>query len=172
MADNYFRPINGMEKKIIESEEFRKCCEFGVARKGHAEGKTEEHIRLILEYIEQNYKEDPDYERLRLLALLHDMGKFEEADQSHAVLSEQISKKFIKDRGLLRIIRIHDFPWAFYRIFKKKKQFDKYKFIDIFKEIDWRLLVKFRYCDNCNRSQEPSIWFEEKCKELLKPLEK
>ncbi len=92
---------NGIEEKIISSEDFKKCKNYGKVRRGHPEGIVGKHIQNILDYIEENYKEDPDYENLRLLALLHDIGKFEGNNMPHSWLSEEISRKFIKDKMLL-----------------------------------------------------------------------
>ncbi len=158
---------NEIEERIISSKDFKKCKNYGRIRSGHPEGIVGKHIQNILDYIEENYKEDPDYEKLRLLALLHDIGKFEGYNIPHSKLSEEISKKFITDERLLVLILLHDKPYSFWKKFKKHGEFDRKEFYETFRKINWRLLVKFRYCDNCSRSQEPSIWFDEKCKQLF-----
>jgi len=162
------KPKNEIERRIINSEEFNRAKTYGKVRSGHPEGSVGKHIQQMLEYIEEHYKDDIDYEKLRLLTLLHDIGKSEIRDKPHSESSAEIAKKFIDDKELIEIIRIHDQPYHFWRkTVKKKKPFDEIGFKKMFKWINWGLLVKFRYCDNCSRSQNPSIWFEEKCKELF-----
>ncbi len=65
------------------------------------------------------------------------------------------------------LILLHDKPYYYWKEFRKHGKFDRKGFYVDFGNINWKLLVKFRYCDNCSRSQEPSMWFEEKCKEIL-----
>ena len=159
-------PKNELEKRIMASEEFTRCLEYGEVRKGHPEGKVGIHIQQILAYIEEHFAEDPDYEHLRLLALLHDVGKYG-GYRPHAEKSVEIARKFIQDKQFLQLIRVHDAPYWFWLKWKKKGLFDEEAFRASFLDIDWKLLVKFKYCDNCSRSQEPSHWFQEKCDELF-----
>ena len=162
-------PINETEKRIIESDEFKRILGYGKVRSGHPEGAVGNHIKLIIEYIEEHYKDDAQYEKLRILALLHDLGKSDERKRPHSQESADIAKKFIEDKELIEIIKVHDEPYHFWRrTVKRKNPLDEEKFKEMFKKLDWKLLVKFRYCDNCARSQAPSEWFEQTCKGMFK----
>lgn len=161
-------PKNHLEKKVLSSQEFKQCRDYGRVRKGHPEGTVGKHVEHILDYIETHFKSDPDYGSLRLLAMLHDIGKFEGAARPHAKLSRDIAKKFIDDEGFLNLVLLHDKPYHFWTKFKKHGTVDRKLFYEIFNPLNWRLLIKFRYCDNCDRSQEPSHWFENTCKEIFK----
>ncbi len=200
------KPINSTEREIINSPEFKRSWDYGKVRPNHPEGNVGRHIEMILEYIEKNYKNDIDYEKLRLLALLHDIGKCKGYTRPHSTNSVEIAKKFINvkvlhkphtlvwgyfkhpkvpnkprllsrgktqglfdDKELLELILIHDYPWSFFKKWEKG-EFDLSRFISTFRNTNWRLLIKFRYCDNCNRGQEPSDWFKEKCYKLLTEL--
>ncbi len=163
----FINSINDLEQEILESPDFIRSSEFGKTRKGHPEGKVGIHVVQIIEYIEHHYKNDSDYTSLRLLGLLHDIGKYQGNDEYHAITSEKIARKFIKDESVLKLILMHDRPYGFWKIQKKDGKIDEKSFIKLFLGLNWRLLVKFRYCDDCNRSQEASEWFEATCHELL-----
>ena len=158
-------PINETEEKIISSEEFKRVLDYGKPRSGHPEGTVGNHVKDILEYIEIHYKDDKDYEKLRILALLHDIGKVDQRKMPHSEKSAEIAKKFIKDNELIQIIKLHDEPYHFWKA--RKKYFDKEIFIEMFKNLDWKLFIKFKYADDCARSQKTSIWFEKTCRELF-----
>ena len=160
-------PKTGTEEKIISSEEFNTAKSFGKIRSGHPEGSVGNHIRQMLDYIEEHYKDDPDYERLRILTLLHDLGKA--FGKPHSEFSAEIAKRLINDEELIQIILVHDQPYHFWRrTVKRKYPLDEIMFKKMFRPLNWKLLVKFKYCDNCARSPDPAVWFEETCKQLLK----
>lgn len=71
-----FKPINALEKKIFSDREFLIAIQAGRIRQWHTEGTVRNHIIHILRYIDKHYKKHPDYETLRIIALLHDTGKF------------------------------------------------------------------------------------------------
>ncbi|MFX1398808.1 MAG: HD domain-containing protein [Promethearchaeota archaeon] len=159
--------IDQTEKLILNSLEFERSANFGKVRRGHDEGKVGIHVRQIINYIEDNYKFDSDYTSLRLIALLHDIGKYEGNNEYHSITSEKIARKFIQDEEILRLILIHDRPYGYWKNFKKEGKIDTKSFIDLFSSVNWKLLIKFRYSDDCNRSQEASKWFEKICNELI-----
>jgi hypothetical protein len=75
-SNQKLHPINEIEKKICQNKEFQVAIKTGKVREFHLEGSIETHIINILDYIDKNYKKTEDYETLRILAILHDVGKF------------------------------------------------------------------------------------------------
>jgi len=69
------KPINHVEARILKDKDFLTAIQIGRPRKFHEEGTVGAHITNILDYIEKNYCESKYYEDLRILALLHDIGK-------------------------------------------------------------------------------------------------
>ncbi len=70
------RPQNPIEKKILSNKEFLNTISIGRSRPFHREGTIKNHIIQILKYIEKNYRNTSYYTDLRIMALLHDTGKF------------------------------------------------------------------------------------------------
>jgi|GEM_PF-2759422 len=71
-----FKPINELEREIFSDEEFLTAIKVGKSRTFHKEGTVKIHIQQILEYIDTRYKSTKYYENLRIIAILHDAGKF------------------------------------------------------------------------------------------------
>lgn len=161
-------PLIDKEKEIINSGIFEESIKWGKPREGHPEGQLGNHISHILKYIEQHYKTDPDYWNLRIIALLHDIGKpyvVDRMKEPHAVVSSKIAYQFITDNRLLKIILLHDKYYSFYLTFKEDNRFNLGKFYTLFKEVDICLLLKFCYADSCDRETVSIEWFKEKLKE-------
>ncbi|MGV8171354.1 MAG: hypothetical protein ACP5OA_01540 [Candidatus Woesearchaeota archaeon] len=70
------KPINIVEKKILRDKEFLTAVKIGRPRNNHDEGTIKMHIIQILSYIDKNYSNTRLYTDLRIIALLHDVGKF------------------------------------------------------------------------------------------------
>ena len=70
------RPINALERRIFCDDEFLTAIRTGKPRPFHQEGTIRNHIVKILDYIESHHKSAEEYEDLRILAILHDVGKF------------------------------------------------------------------------------------------------
>ena len=95
------KPINKVEEKIIKDKEFLTAIKLGRPRAGHSEGTVGIHVIHIINYIDKNYKNKEYYKDLRIIALLHDIGKFafleERRDEYLPKLSENESKKMISE---------------------------------------------------------------------------
>ena len=76
MKNSDLKPVNALEKQIFLDKEFLTAIKTGKSREFHREGSVKNHICDILEYIENKYKSNKEYKNLRLLAILHDVGKF------------------------------------------------------------------------------------------------
>jgi len=162
-------PENSLEEKIVESDVFKIAADFGNIRKGHPEGKIGIHIKEILDFIDkqnwQNYRKD-----LRLLALLHDLGKYRVVGsenghvvgKGHSTYSVDIAKEFISDDRILNLILIHDKYYHFYTKNQiDKRKFNELKFLNIYKFQDLDTLIRFNYADSCNRGKDSIKWFED-----------
>ncbi|MGV8087182.1 MAG: hypothetical protein ACP5N1_06135 [Candidatus Woesearchaeota archaeon] len=76
ISTKILKPLNNIEKKILNDKEFLNAIKTGKSRPYHLEGTIKNHIIHILNYIEDNYKSTKEYENLRIIAMLHDIGKF------------------------------------------------------------------------------------------------
>ncbi|MFH1592751.1 MAG: HD domain-containing protein [Candidatus Woesearchaeota archaeon] len=163
-------PECDLEERIVSSREFKEGMSFGGPREGHPEGRVGVHVTGVLNRIDkENW---PNYrKRLRLVALLHDMGKIQTrysenghlVGEPHALISERIARQFIDDENVLGAIRLHDRYYSFYRTLQDKFRFNPEKFKEAFQNIDLGLLIRFVYCDLFERDQTPARWFEEMC---------
>jgi len=87
------KPINHVEARILKDKDFLAAIKIGRPRKSHEEGTVGAHIVLILGYIEKNYRESKYYEDLRILALLHDIGKIVGLEKRPDLLQPDMPKK-------------------------------------------------------------------------------
>ncbi len=166
------RPESELEKTIISSEIFLEAASFGNVRKGHEEAQVGTHIKQIHDYIDKQYWE-LQREELRLLGLLHDLGKYKVKlsqnghviGKGHSELSVEIARGFISNEEILRIIGIHDKYFQFY-IASQIGKFKPEKFIRTYTQTDLNLLTKFNYADSNNREKDSVVWYEDKCQEL------
>jgi hypothetical protein len=166
MTQELILPETELERRIVSSSVFEAGASFFLA--GRRQKTVLTHVAEILAFIDkhpwQQYRED-----LRVLALLHDLGKYrvvrdetgKTKGESHAVHSEQIAREFINDPQMLYSVRIHDKYFGFYRrnLFG---HFDQDKFIKTFASADLGTLVRFNYADSNDREKDSVIWFEDK----------
>tara|TARA_Y100000310_G_scaffold325248_1_gene388457 strand:+ start:229 stop:807 length:579 start_codon:yes stop_codon:yes gene_type:complete len=166
-------PESELESRIINSEAFKIASAFSKSKgEGHPEKNMGVHMGQILEFIDvQNWE---DYRTdLRLLGLLHDLGKpltnYDEngnlVGSGHAVYSVEIAKKFVSDEDFLELIRIHDKYFHFSKDDGRGK-FKQDKFLRMYGEVNLDLLTRFNYADSNNRENDSVKWFEDKLYEL------
>jgi len=158
---------NDLEKKITDSEVFRQGSRFISKGIGHPEKNVGVHIKQILNFIDK--QKWGDYRRdLRLLALLHDLGKqrVEYSEKGHVIgkghslHSVDIAREFISDQMLQKIIGVHDKYIHFYKDSFRGK-FKEPKFRKTYYNQDMGTLIRFNYADSNNRERDPIIWFED-----------
>jgi len=65
----------------------------GKSRKFHREGSVKNHIINILEYIDNKYKSATEYDNLRLLVILHDVGKYASVEKRQDILCQKCQKQ-------------------------------------------------------------------------------
>jgi len=166
-------PETDLERQIVTSDVFREGMTWGKPRNGHPEGKVGIHVAGILNWIDACPWQG-DRRDLRLVTLLHDIGKYKVkysqnghlVGDPHAVFSGQIARQFTEDSRILGVIKYHSKPFSFYRKERDKNRFDEEKFIGTFSSLDLDLLTKFNYADLFERDNAPAYWFENKCLEL------
>ncbi|WP_372366344.1 hypothetical protein [Candidatus Uabimicrobium sp. HlEnr_7] len=101
--------INPVESRVLADPQFQIALDLGKVRKGHLEGQLGYHIENILQYIEANFKSDRDYEKLRIIGIIHDMGKLGElvdninkympSNAKNSKFYLEASQNFIKEIG-------------------------------------------------------------------------
>jgi hypothetical protein len=141
---------NEIEQRILDDYFFRKAILLGRPRLGHPEGVLGVHIAHILVAID-DIKNPVDRSRLRLAALLHDIGKFAglaqrtgyrpenmPADQLHALI--ETSDEFRTSLGIPPIDKfVPEHAWYSYAFAKRFT--DDTKLLDLVRYHDtgWKI---------------------------------
>ncbi len=162
-----FSPETNTEERIINSELFKHAILWGVARPGHPEGNLGTHIKHILDYI--NKSDQTEYRKdLRLLALLHDIGKpyTEGTHNSHAILSAKLAQIYTSDSTIIHTIELSDKYYGLYKNSLRQKNMNDEKIKSIYAGADLQLLLRFNYADSADRPKTAINWFEDKLFEL------
>ncbi|MCP4134432.1 MAG: HD domain-containing protein [bacterium] len=158
-------PETGLEREICEDEDIIEGMMWGEPRSGHPEGEVGWHVRDVLENIDRWYGDDPDRERLRLAALVHDTFKCEAKlnGQDHARVAAGFLEKYSTDKVLLTLVALHDEPYRAFR--NRHSALAQARLGKIKKRMgpDISLLVKFYRCDSLvkGKKTEPYGWFTE-----------
>lgn len=169
-------PANRMEYRLLNNESFLAGINWGFPRYGHPEGKVVFHIEEILKNIEcikQNISPE-DYERLRLIAYLHDTFKYVEDKRQprdwskhHAVLAREFAEKMITDQHILKVVELHDEAYYAWRMIKLHRrpyvgEVRKQSLLDQLGD-SLQLYYLFFKCDTRtgDKIQAPVHWFEQ-----------
>ncbi len=100
------RPTTPLEKKILNNKVFQEATQIGRPRPWHPEGTIKNHIIQLLRHIDRKYYSKEYYTELRIIALLHDVGKFAKVPQQPALFMPDCSRKkqqeFIRDAEQFR----------------------------------------------------------------------
>ena len=132
-------------------------------------------IRAHIEEIEKNLEalrprlSDLDYRKLKLLVHTHDTFKGEAKPdvgitdpRSHASLARDFLAIYCPDPDLLAMVQFHDEPFARWRQFKAKCNYNQERFSALLQNIrDWNLFLAFNIVDGCTegKGREPLAWF-------------
>lgn len=145
--------------------------DWGVPRPGHDEGTVRAHIvELERNLVSLAPKLSPiQVDRLRLLIHTHDTFKAQavegvpiEDPRSHASLAAAFLAEFSPAPDLLAMVQNHDVPFALWRQFKQRGQFNAGRLQHLLDAIaDWDTFVAFLIIDGCtgSKSPEPVRWF-------------
>jgi hypothetical protein len=156
---------------VVADPRYQRNLDWGKARPGHPEGTVRKHIAEIEQNLEtlRTRFSDVDYWRLKLLIHTHDSFKAESErgvaitdPKSHASLARQFLAEFCDDPDLLAIVQYHDEPFALWRQFGAKGEYDQDRLATLLKSIaDWNLFLAFNIIDGCTdgKDREPLNWF-------------
>ncbi len=171
------QPFSSLEAKLLDQPEFSIGLNWGVPRFGHPEGKVGFHIIEVLNNIEQLGVDEAIYQKLRLVALLHDTFKYQEDEMkskgkriNHGMLARQYSEKYLDDEATLDLIELHDeiyYAWRQEALYGTP-QVAAIRLDSLMKRIgnNLRLHYLFFRCDTMtgDKVQAPRIWFEQRLK--------
>jgi hypothetical protein len=155
---------------ITADQRYLANLDWGGVRPGHPEGTVRAHIAEIESNLEvlRSRLADEDYRKLRLLIHTHDSFKAESRrgvpitdPSSHASLGRAFLASYCDDADLLAMVQHHDEPFALYRQFARKGEYNQARFDGLLKAIrDWNLFSAFTIIDGCTagKGREPLHW--------------
>jgi hypothetical protein len=145
--------------------------DWGKPRVGHPEGTVRAHIAELegnLERLRAKLSEE-EYWKLKILVHTHDTFKAEAKPgvaithpESHASLARAFLASHCDDPDLLAMVQFHDEPFALYRQYERRGEFDRGRFESLMSAItDLELFLAFVIIDGCTagKSREPLAWF-------------
>jgi hypothetical protein len=177
------QPETDLEKLLIAHPIVQEGLLWGEPRYGHPEGKVLYHVPEI--YTNINLISPPlsweDRNRLRLIALVHDVMKFKE-DKSeprdwskhHGILGRHICEHLIQDKIVLDIIELHDEAYYCWRLFvlEEEPEYAAIRFNALLQRIGYclQLFYVFFKCDTAtgDKTQAPVKWFEKNIQGIQK----
>lgn len=165
----------GIEKAIASHAAFIRGALSGKPRSGHPEGAVIYHIKAVLENVEKYYVNDPDYSKLRIIAMLHDTFKYK-VDQTkpkvgenhHGMIARHFAEKYINDTIICKIIELHDEAYNAWQVGGRRGNWYKAQqramtLINTLKDLNaLELYLKFYRCDNetGDKSNDNYEWFK------------
>ena len=169
---DYFKPIYGIipeddvEKMVTRSAVFHLGANECRKRDGRPIG---EHIKEILDHIDEQKYDPKTRSKLRRVALVHDIAKYitnnsDVSGRLHGEIAADISNDFYFPEDLRRIIKAHDYHFYLYTQFrgskKKVESGANSPYARALRKVDMPLMIKFNYADSTNRDLTPVKWFE------------
>jgi hypothetical protein len=136
---NVLKPQNPIEKKILSNKEFLTAIKIGKSRQYHLEGTTKAHIIQILEYIEKKYSKKTYYNDLRIIALLHDVGKFAFLEDIPQLYMPKLPYKECK----ILLLKSQKFKKKYYNKKNIPKELKKYMFTPVHAYVSYVFAKKF-----------------------------
>lgn len=156
---------------IIQDPLYQANLDWGHHRPGHPEGTVRAHIAELEQNLEtlRARLTETDYWKLKILIHTHDTFKagakvgapIKDAD-SHASLAGKFLAGHCDDPDLLAMVQYHDEPFALWRQFQAKGEYEAGRIAALFSRIkDWNLFLAFTIVDGCTqgKSCEPLRWF-------------
>jgi len=156
---------------ILLAPEYRANLDWGRPRAGHPEGTVRAHI----DELERNLGRlsgrvtSDEAIRLRLLIHTHDTFKAEAREgvpisdpRSHASLARVFLAQYLDDADLLKMVQLHDEPYALWQQVRSKGQCNPQRFEALLATIqDWNLFAASLLIDGCTagKGREPLQWF-------------
>ena len=168
-----FAPETELERRIVADPEWLEGAAWGRPRPGHEEGEVVKHVADVLENIDAGGASGAERERLRLVALVHDVMKHRASgprrmvNGHHGVCARRFATRYVEDPGLLDVIEWHDDAYRAWKLGARLGQW---------REAERRarrladrlgdrlpLYLDFYRADNAtgSKSREPLTWFEQ-----------
>ncbi len=176
LVKDIIKPENGIETAIVGNADFIQGALYGKPRRGHPEGKVIYHIGEVLANVDKFYKDDEDYEDLRIIAILHDTFKHKvnqnipkAGENHHGMIARRFAERtrLSYHQDVLQVIERHDDAYNAWQ--KGGRHGDWYQankratnlINALLIEGCLDLYVKFYRCDNAtgDKSQENYDWF-------------
>ena len=167
------QPRDAVEAKILGDPDVRAGLAFGKPRWGHPEGTVGAHVAELWSIIDSiaPLVPAPWISRLRLVALLHDIGKLEAQEPGaphHEEISRVIAARFLHDRSLLDIIVCHDKPYRLWKRMRRTQEPVWEQLVDIFASLgdSFDLFVLFCTIDGSSGDKDPAprLWLHEQAR--------
>jgi len=164
------RPRGELERAILRDPEVQVDLTYGEPRWGHPEGSVGAHVAELWTIVQgvADVLTPGMVEDLRVLALLHDLGKrkpWPAGTPHHGVASRRIAARFIGDQRLLDIVAEHDEP---YRLWKRERRTGESvwdRLVVVFDRVraDFDLFVIFFTVDGSSGDKDPAprLWLQE-----------
>lgn len=168
------KPENELEERLINDPEWQAGAIWGVRREGHPEDSNTDHILDIFRNIDGLKIDQEERKKLRLVALLHDtfknkvdLTKPKIGDNNHAIIAAKFAEKYIEDKWVLKIIKLHDEAFGAWRSGSQSGSWEKAEqrlqnLLRAIGEENTMLYYHFYKCDNetGDKEQECLRWFE------------
>lgn len=165
---------NELEEKITSDLNYNDGIEWGKPRNGHPEGKVIFHVIDVLNNVEKYYFNDLDYEKLRLIALIHDSfknkvdnSKHKVGENHHAMIARRFAEKYINDIDILDVIELHDESYNSWSMGNRKNNWSgaETRIKALIKRLNTKkrinLYNKFYKCDFTDgKENHDYIWFQ------------
>lgn len=171
-------PETALEEKLLQTPEFSEGLVWGTPRFGHPEGQVLYHINEVLANIEQLTLGTIERETLRLVAIVHDTFKFQEAElriresnytKHHGILARQFMEQYTDDERVLKLIELHDEAYYTWKI--KDEEHRKSHIERLISRLgdDLQLFYAFFICDTLtgDKDPQPISWFESCAKGMI-----
>ena len=117
---------------VCDDPDWQRGAAWGAPRPGHPEGTVLAHIADVLANVEREARSPEERRRLRLVALLHDVGKVD-VDRSrprvgtnqHGFRARRLAERFIAEPCILEVIELHDEGYNSWLTGKRRRDWER-----------------------------------------------
>lgn len=119
----FVRPETHLERRVCADPAWAAGSLWGAPRPGHPEGTVALHIGDVLANVDRIAPPpDPDRERLRFIAIVHDSFKAQvdrtrpkTGGNQHGRIARRFAERYTDDRAALEVIELHDDAYLAWR---------------------------------------------------------
>ena len=119
----FVRPENELERRVCADPAWIAGSLWGAPRSGHPEGTVALHVEDVLANVDRIApKPDPDRDRLRFIAIVHDSFKGEvdrtrpkTGENQHGRIARRFAEGHTGDLSVLEVIELHDDAYIAWR---------------------------------------------------------